>query len=132
MFAQTTKLPEVLFLAQPSVDVNAILSCIKAAGFTVVVAFTSQDAVAVSLNNHFASIVLDAAHIRNDNWSVAKSLKLIKPSLPILLLDHRNANRRGAIPSDIDAVASCDNPKDVLVELRRLLSEKALSRRRVA
>ena len=65
--------------------------------------------------------MLDAALIRNDDWTVAHSLKLVQPSLPILLLDSRGTGRRAFLPLDIDALASCDDPRDVLLKLDQLL-----------
>ena len=127
-----TKRPRLLYLARSSPGLDALLNRIKAAGLEVTLAFTSDSAVALCVGNHFAAVVLDAALIRNDDWSVAKSLKLIKPTLPILLLDPRDATRRNAIPPNIDGLASCDDPNDVLVKVREIVNPKPQSARRSA
>jgi hypothetical protein len=101
-----------------------MLTQIKAAGLNLSVAFTPESAVASCLGNHFAAVVLDAALIRNDDWSVAKSLKLVKPTLPILLLDPRDASRKKDLPENIDALACSDDPNDVLVKLKEIVIQK--------
>jgi len=71
---------------------------VKTSGFGVTVAFTAEQGVAVCLGNRVAAVLLDAAFIRNDDWTVAKSLKLVKPGVPILLLDPRDPSRGEGLP----------------------------------
>jgi hypothetical protein len=87
----------------------------------VTFAATADYAVALSIDNEFSAIALDAALIRNDDWTVAKSLKLIHPSVPIVLLDYRNVVRKNGLPRNIDAVARCNDPTDVLLTIKQLL-----------
>lgn len=126
MSALMTKLPRVLFLAKSAPSLDFMLTQMKSGGLDVTLALTSDDGVALCLGNHFAAVVLDASLIRKDDWTVAKSLKLIKPGLPIVLLDPRSS-RRDTLPPDIDVCASCDDPRDVLVKLRYLVSNTSQS-----
>lgn len=123
MSAQAAKRPRILVLAQPSPNLSALLTQIKARALDVTLALTSESAVAVCVSNHFAAVVLDAALIRNDDWTVAKSLKFVQPSLPILLLDSRSTGRGASLPPDTDALASYD-PRDVLLKLDQLLFDR--------
>ena len=123
MSAQAAKRPRILILAQPSPNLSALLTRIKARELDVTLALTCDFAVALCVGNHFAAVVLDAALIRNDDWTVAKSLKLVQPSLPILLLDPRSTGRRASLPQDTDALASYD-PSDVLLKLDQLLVDR--------
>lgn len=123
MSAQAAKRPRILILAQPSPNLSALLAQIKAKALDVTLALTSDSAVALCVGNHFAAVLLDAALIRNDDWTVAKSLKFVQPSLPILLLDPRITGRRASLPPDTDVLASCD-PKDVLLKLDQLLVDR--------
>ena len=125
MSAQTTKLRRILCLAESCANLEFTLGQIEAAGLDVALAFTSDYAVAACVSHDFAAVLLDAALIRNDDWSVAKSLKLIKPALPILLLDPRNVDRRDTLPPNIDALASCDDPNDILLKLKGLLAQES-------
>ena len=125
MSAQAAKAPRILILAQSSPNITALLARIKPAALEVTLALTRDSAVALCVGNHFAAVVLDAALLRNDDWTVAKSLKLVRPRLPILLLDSRGAGRGAPLPPDIDALASCDDLGDVLLKLDGLLSDRA-------
>lgn len=126
MSALVTKLPRILFLAKAAPSLEFMLAQMKSGGLDVTLALTSDDGVALCLGNHFAAVVLDASLIRKDDWTVAKSLKLIKPGLPIVLLDPRSSSR-DTLPPDIDVRASCDDPKDVLLKLRHLVSNTSQS-----
>lgn len=125
MSAQTTKLQRILWLAESRAHLDLMLGQINAAGLDVALVFTSDYAVAACASNDFAAVLLDAALIRNDDWSVAKSLKLIKPSVPILLVDSRNVSRKDTLPPNIDALAKLDDPKDVLLKLKGLLAQES-------
>lgn len=122
MPARATKIPRLLLVAQSSSSVGPILSEIKAAGIDVTLAFTPDSAVALCLGTHFAAVVLDASLIRNDDWTVARSLKLIKPTLPIVLLDSRTQARRENLPPDVDVLASSDEPHHVVCQIRKLIA----------
>ena len=125
MSALTAKWPRVLLLARSSQSLESILAQMKSGGLDVTLALTSDQGVALCIGNHFAAVVLDAVLIRNDDWNVAKSLKLVRPSLPILLLDPRSSPRE-TLPPNIDALASCD-AKEVLFKIRLLLANASQS-----
>ncbi len=99
-----------------------MLHAISVSGYQVLLAFTADQGVAACMSSHIAAVVLDAAFMREADWPVAKSLKLIRPSLPILLLDGRDATRRDGLPGWIDAVATKESPEDVLARLKELLA----------
>lgn len=115
------KIPRLLLVAQSSPNLSAIENELKAAGINVTLAFTSDSAVALCLGTHFAVAVLDARLIRSDDWTVARSLKLVKPTLPIVLLDSRTQDRRENLPPNIDVLASSDKPGHLLCQIRKLL-----------
>ena len=123
MSVPIAKRPRILILAQSSPNLNVILAQIKVEALDVTLALTCDAAVALCVGNHFAAVVLDAALLRNDDWTVAKSLKLVQPSLPILLLDPRSTGRGASLPPNTDALASYD-PIDVLLKLDQLLVDR--------
>ncbi len=116
-----TKRPRILCIAESVANFNSLLHAISLSGYQVSLAFTTDQGVAACMSNHIAAVVLDATFMREADWPVAKSLKLIRPSLPILLLDGRDA-RRGGLPGWIDAVASRESAEEVLARLRELLA----------
>lgn len=117
-----TKRPRILCIAESVANFNPLLHAISLSGYQVSLAFTTDQGVAACMNNHIAAVVLDAMFMREADWPVAKSLKLIKPSLPILLLDGRDASRTRELPGWIDAVASKESPEEVLARLKDLLA----------
>ena len=116
-----TKRPRILCIAESVASLNPMLHAISASGYEVLLAFTADQGVAVCMSTHVAAAVLDAAFMREADWPVAKSLKLIRPSLPILLLGGRDATLRDGLPGWIDAVATKESPEDVLARLKELL-----------
>jgi len=129
---RSTNFPRLLFVAKSSLNFGPTLAEIKATGIDVTVALTTDSAVALSLGTHFAAVVLDASLIRNNDWTVARSLKLIRPSVPIVLIDSRNKGRRQSLPPDIDALASSDNSHDLVLTVKQLLPEKLLADRGIS
>jgi hypothetical protein len=53
-----------------------------------------EEAVAVCASQGIALIILDGASIRGQEWSVAKSFKMIRPTLPIILLGEPTSGTR--------------------------------------
>ena len=112
--------PRILCIAPSFTNLGPILRAIKTSGYQIALAATAIQAVAISVGNLVSAVVLDADFIRNEDWSVAKSLKLVKPSLPILLLDPKDISRN-ALPANIDAVSNHDSTDDILAKLKHLL-----------
>jgi DNA-binding NtrC family response regulator len=79
-----------------------------------------EEAVAVCAAQAVALIVLDGASIRGQEWSVAKSLKMVRPTLPIILLGkHTNGPR---LPDGVDALIPLNGLDRLLSTVRGLLN----------
>ncbi len=128
MVARRAKLPRLLILVQSSPSLEATLIRLKAAALDVTLALTSDSAVALCLSNQFAAVVLDAALIRKNDWTVAQSLKLINPSLPIVLLNYRSNRPGDTLPPNIDVLATYGDLDDLLSKLRKLLLDTSSQR----
>ena len=121
MPTRSAKPSPLLVAARSSPGLETILRQFQAVQLEVVFAATTDAAVALLMGNPFSAVVLDAALIRNDDWTVAKSLKLIKPNIPIVLLDARRLGDRKALPANIDVLISSDDPNEILVKIRQLI-----------
>src|SRR5690242_12661249 len=65
---------------------NTLSRGMRKAGFTVVEAFTTDQAVAVCVSRQIDAVVLDQEFfVEVDGWSVAQSIKLVKPSICVVL-----------------------------------------------
>ena len=87
-----------------------------------------EEAVAVCASQGVALIILDGASSRGQEWSVAKSFKMMRPTLPIILLgEHKSGTR---LPDGVEAVVSLNHLDRLPSTIRRLLnpsSRKATS-----
>jgi DNA-binding NtrC family response regulator len=79
-----------------------------------------EEAVAVCASQGVALIILDGASIRGQEWSVAKSFKMIRPNLPIILLGEHTS--RTQLPDGVAAVLSLNHLDRLLSTIRRLLN----------
>jgi DNA-binding NtrC family response regulator len=108
--------PRVLCVSRSSAVIGSFQAILHAQ-YEVVSAFRADQAVAFSINNSVAAVVLDSEFLIEHGWTVAQTLKSLHPGLPVLLLaeDHHEVK----LPHAVDAIAN--TPAVVLQELRRFL-----------
>ena len=104
----------ILCLACSPVKFSALQAAFKnAPHVSILTASTSDQAVAICVAQVVAAAVVDAESIRGQEWSVLKSLKGVKPSLPIILLEERKSERHLLLPEGVDATASLQSPTEL-------------------
>ena len=99
---------------------NTIFRGLRKAGITVIETFTTDQAVAVCVSNRVDAVVLDQEFfVEVDGWSVAQSIKLVKPSTCVVLATRANflTHRR---PSGVDAVLRSTDVPAILEWLAQL------------
>ena len=97
---------------------EALERILHAKGYTVVVPPTPDGGVAVCLHNRIAAVLIDEDTATDvEDWSVARSLKAVSPSTPVLLLVH-DPDRYRDLPPGVDCVVSASEPTQVLNALR--------------
>lgn len=104
---------------------NALSRGMRKAGITVVEAFTTDQTVAVCVSNHIDAVVLDQEFfIEVDGWSVAQSIKLVKPSICVILATRARflTERR---PKGVDGVVNSSDVDGTISEVRKLTSGSA-------
>lgn len=100
---------------------NQTAKALKAAGYRLMTAFTPDHAVALCVNNDFAAAVLDQEHfIVTEDWSVAQSIKLIKPHVCVILVV-RGKIVTNDLPAGLDAVVPERDTAALLAGIKRLL-----------
>ena len=93
---------------------------LRAAGYRVMLSFTPDHAVAVCVGNPVDVVVLDQEHfVVTQNWSVAQSLKLIKPRICVVLMV-RGKIVNQELPEGIDGVIAEGDIKGLLAKLKEL------------
>ena len=94
---------------------------LKGAGFRLMTTFTPDHAVAICVNNNVDAVVLDQEHfVVTENWSVAQSLKMIKPDICVVLVV-RGKIVAGDLPTGIDAIVPERDAQALLKVLKKIL-----------
>lgn len=94
---------------------------LRASGYHVMLSFTPDHAVALCVNNDIDAVVLDQEHfVVTDNWSVAQSVKMIKPRTCVFLMV-RGKILSGKLPAGIDAMITEADTQGLLNTLKDLL-----------
>ena len=111
---------------------SALKRYLAQAGYDVVESFTTDRAVAICVNNEIDVAVLDqACFVETDGWSVAQSLKVVKPNLCIVLVSSAK-KLKGSLPQGVNALVNAANPEKVVDEVERLLHQSPAHRTRLA
>lgn len=104
---------------------------LRRAGYAVIETFSPDQAVAIAVANQVLLAVLDQEFfVETDGWSVAQSLKLVRPNLSVVLIS-RAARLHGGPPQGVDMLLSSrQKPNTHADEIKRLLSQQGQLQRR--
>jgi ActR/RegA family two-component response regulator len=94
---------------------------LKTSKLAVLTASTPDQAVAICVANVIAAAVVDGRAIRGHEWSVVKSLKMIRPSLHVILLEERQIER-SSIPEGVSAIIRASAVEELVEKLKELMS----------
>lgn len=94
---------------------------LRNSGYRLMTTFTPDHAVALCVNNDIDAVVLDQEHfVVTEEWSVAQSIKLIKPRICVVLIVHAKIVSKER-PSGIDAIVTDRNTDSLVKMLKELL-----------
>jgi DNA-binding response OmpR family regulator len=110
----------VLCVACSPVVFDSLNHAFRHSKLHVLSAATRDKGVAICVAEPIAVAVLDGESIRGQECSVAQSLKMVRPSLPIILLEERG--RLSNIPEGINAVVPLNAPDQLLRKIEELLN----------
>jgi len=94
--------PRILCVSTSSSQLELIISHFAEEEFEAIAAASPEEAVAFCAANHVSAIVMDSEFVTEGGWTVAQSLRMVKPQLPIVLL---KAGHGRELPPHVDAVA---------------------------
>jgi len=94
--------PRILCVSRSSSQLEAIRKALPSRDYEVVTASTPEQAVAVCVSNNVAAVVLDSEFATEAGWSAARTFKMVKPQLAVVLLGHDHEH---GLPHGVDAVA---------------------------
>jgi DNA-binding NtrC family response regulator len=93
----------ILLLDSPSRFLQQFL---HSQGYATSYASTADRALALCVSNPVQAIVIDECLLASvDGWSVAQSVKMVKPSIPVILLSHGPLTS-ASLPDSVDFLAS--------------------------
>jgi PleD family two-component response regulator len=95
---------------------------LKNTGYHLVTTFTPDHAVAICVNNNKVdAVVLDQEHfIETEGWSVAKSLKMIRRNLCVILVVRGRLVAQDP-PEGVDAIVTDHDDRALLQSLQKLV-----------
>ncbi len=115
----------VLCIARSPAGINRLQQSLLGSGMRIVIASVPDQAVAVCAASKVDAAVIDGESIPDHEWSVAKSLKMVKPSLPVIQIDS-GALARAALPEAVDVVIGVDDIETELLKIvKRLYGDKS-------
>src|SRR5690349_5371958 len=83
-------------------------------------ASTRDQAVALCVSHSVNVALIDGESIRGEELSLAEALKLVRPYLPVILLEERRRPRTD-LPQNVDAIV--ETPEDLLKNIEELLNK---------
>lgn len=94
---------------------------LKGPGYRVVTTYTPDHAVAICVNNPVDIVILDQEHfIQTEGWSVAKSIKLIRQKVCVVLIV-RGKILGNDLPDGVDAIVPDHDAATLLATVKHLL-----------
>jgi response regulator RpfG family c-di-GMP phosphodiesterase len=119
MTAAPNNKPNVLLLVDRRQSRTARL--LKTSGYNISTTYTPDHAVAICVNNRIDAVVLDQQHfIETEGWSVAKSLKMIRGTVCVILVV-RGRILSHSFPAGVDAIVPEHDDEALVQTLERLL-----------
>ena len=103
-----------------------LVAFLERSGYAVAEARSPDDLVALCLGNPANAAIVDMCQLGEiEGWSVAQSIKMVKPSLSVILLCHGPIPRDVELPTAVDALASDADLPGLLAILDRHISQKS-------
>jgi len=115
----------ILCVADSVFGLQTLQEALQGSGYDVLLAFTADHAVAATIGDKFDAIILEAELIRKQGSAAAAALKLARPDVPVLLLNHRQDPARvDELPKGVDLGVAGRSPDAVISALGLLLSQR--------
>lgn len=121
-----------LCLACSSKVLSTLEDALKNSRYSAITASTSDQAVKLCMSHFNAAALVDAKSVRGQEWSVVETLKGVRASLPVILLEERHGKRKSPLPDGVDAVVStAASPRDLLNKPDELIKKTGIRAARV-
>lgn len=107
----------ILYISDQTTSNNAVLAALNTTGYLVVSSNRSTQAVALLFVMHAAAVVvLDQRTREQTSFDLGRSLRAVRPDVPIILLCRKQA---GCLPAWVDACFNAGEPLEKLTSIVR-------------
>jgi len=97
-----------------------LVAFLQRGGYAISEAHSPDHLVALCLSNPAQAVILDVCELGAvEGWSVAQSIKMVNPSLPVVLLCHGPVPVEVELPTAVDVLASDSDLQGLLTALHR-------------
>src|SRR5690348_13100413 len=93
-------------------------------GYHVITTYTPDHAVAICVNNKVDVVILDQQHfVETEGWSVAKSIKMVRTSICVILVVRGKVVRED-LPEGVDALLTERDQQGLLQRIGKMLESE--------
>lgn len=104
---------------------SALKKALRKSGFQILETFTTDHAVAVCVNNQVDAVVLGQNwFMETDGWSVAQSVKAVKPNVCVVLVVETE-QLRAELPEGVDAMLPATDSAQAVARVTELIANPA-------
>lgn len=106
---------------------NTLCRRLRKNGLDVIETFTTDQAVAICVSNHVDAVILgQECFVEVDGWSVAQSIKMVKPTICVLLVTRARLLAQRS-PKGVDAVLPSDDGNAIIERVKALTGQQPMS-----
>jgi DNA-binding NtrC family response regulator len=111
---------EILILLLLGTRSRFLQQLLQSEGYATAYASTAAHALALCVSSPIQAIVIDERLLASvDGWSVAQSVKMVKPALPVILFSDRRDAEAMTLPTAVDFVVSSAEIQQLTSVLRQ-------------
>lgn len=106
-----------------------LVELLERSGYASGEALSPDHLVALCLNNPVKAVIVDMCQLGEiEGWSLPQSIKMINPSVSVIVLCHGMPPKRVQLPTAVDALATDSDLAGLLAVLNGHIGQKCLSR----
>jgi CheY-like chemotaxis protein len=101
---------------------NRLTRALRGRGHSVIEAYSGDQGVAVAVGTFFDAVVLDQGlFVETEEWSLARSFKLVRPSICILLVSRALQLKHRRKPEGVDSIVPMNDLPEIVRTLEQLV-----------
>jgi hypothetical protein len=123
-YTKLTAFAKILCVACSHRTMVDLQSALSSSSTIVLTAAAPDQAAAICVGESISLAIVDAESIRGKEWSVVKTLKLVRPALPVVLLEERADGSRLELPEGVTGSVAISRPWELPVKVAEFLNNE--------